>query len=215
MKDYSLNKKEQKAYITDIKLVEDREGNESYEVTFADGRVFRNIEVDEENLAKIESKMQLQAKSGLNNMVHFIKERNVALVNTVVSGALSVAGVTITAANFQAGAPSLVVPITMGTVGVLALIPSAAKLVKNNKKLQELSKIKYLNHHKKTLESYKEYPNALVGLDKRTENYFREIEEPFLMIDLDDYSEKDLETIVDNISLREREYSFNYPKRVK
>ena len=55
MKDYSLNEQERKAFITDLKKVKDKKENESYEVTFADGRVFKGIEVDKDNFDKVEA----------------------------------------------------------------------------------------------------------------------------------------------------------------
>ena len=217
MKDYSLNEQERKAFITDLKKVKDKKENESYEVTFADGRVFKGIEVDKDNFDKVEAQMQMQARDGIRNLPAILKKRKISGIITAVSAAFTTCGAlyltlpkeVITTDPIAIGA------LALGTISICTLIPATTKLVKSNKKIKELSKIQYMIDNQKTLESYKEYPNALEGVGDDAKSYFRRTKDPFLMVDLDSYEEKDLRTIVDNIIMREQAYNFNYPKKVK
>lgn len=53
MKDYSTNDQEKLNYITNFKKVKNSSGMTTYEATFADGKKFKNICCDEENLKKL------------------------------------------------------------------------------------------------------------------------------------------------------------------
>ena len=74
MKDFRLDRKAEPKYILDVKTQTTREtvgeevhDVETYSVKFADGRVFKNILVDDANLQKIIAQQEKQAKRKSNS----------------------------------------------------------------------------------------------------------------------------------------------------
>ena len=70
MKDYSLDKEQSKHYIKDFRTVKTETGD-AYEIIFADGTVFKNVQANEANLQKIEKIQEEQAKKGVENKESF------------------------------------------------------------------------------------------------------------------------------------------------
>ena len=211
MKDYSMNQTEKDKFITDIRKVSTEDGNEEYEVLFADGEVFTGIEVCEENLSKIEEQMKKQANAGVARFSSFVKRKSKAVGAIVFGSAATLSSATMLATGFISAEPNIVLQTALGVVGVFSLIKGSKVYLNVAPKVKELKKIKYLDNHKKTLENYYEYPNALEGLDSYTREYFEEEENPFSMINIDEYDKEDLENIMKNIN-REREFGFTYNK---
>ena len=134
----------------------------------------------------------------------------------MVAGVASLSSASVLAMNsaaFMGSQPIDVLPTTLGVVGVFALVKGGVTYIKTAPKVKELNKLKYLQTHKKTLSKYNDYYNALGGLSNKKREYFEELEEPFLMVDIDDYSEEDLHSILENIN-REKEFQFTYGKRL-
>ena len=92
MKDYSLDKEQSKHYIKDFRTVKTETGD-AYEIIFADGTVFKNVQANEANLQKIEKIQEEQAKKGVENKETFISRRTKTGVLTGLSAvAAGVAG---------------------------------------------------------------------------------------------------------------------------
>ncbi len=211
MKDYSMNEAEKNNYIIDVRRVVNENGEEEFQVVFADGEVFSGIEANEENLQKVEEQMQKQAHTGMARLSSFVKRKSKAVGAMILGGAATVASTIMFTTDFMNTAPTEVLPTAIGVIGVFSLIKGGEVYLKTAPKVKELRKIKYLDNHRKTLQDYNDYPNALEGLSNKRIDYFEEIEEPFLMVDLDDYTQEDLQTIMKNIN-REKEFQFTYNK---
>ena len=55
------------------------------------------------------------------------------------------------------------------------------------------------------------YHNALGGLNRRAAAHFSESEDPYCILDIDEYEKKDLEIMMENIE-KEESFGFTYKK---
>ena len=224
MKYYRLDRKADPKYILDVITSKDtirtedgKKVQETLSVKFADGRVFKNVNYDEENIAKIIAQQEKQAKDGISYINDFEKRKTKA---GVMTGASIVGGPVIgVAAATMAGSSANPVAFAIGTgiITLAAAIPSLYSLFKNGAKVKELNKIKYRDEHREKLRAYPLYENALVGLSARKRNWFeamsKEGNDPFCITEIDSYSQNDLELIMENMDT-EKQYQFVYaPKR--
>ena len=92
MKDFRLDRKADPKYILDVTTSKDttrtedgKKVQETLSVKFADGRVFKNVNFDEENIAKIIAQQEKQAKAGVGNISVFEKRKTKAGVMTGAS----------------------------------------------------------------------------------------------------------------------------------
>ena len=218
MKDFRLDRKAEPKYILDVKTQTTREtvgeevhDIETYSVKFADGRVFKNILVDDANLQKIIAQQEKQAKAGVENIDVFVKRKKMSGIMTaasIVGGPIIYA-----AADIATKMDPVAIAIGTGIVTLSALIPSVCSLVKNAGKVGQLRKIEYRDKNKGELSSYTDYENSLAGLSRGTRRYFEEMAEegqdPFCITEIDQYSLADLEQITENIKT-EKTYKFTY-----
>lgn len=208
MKDFTINKKDREKYIKDVKK-KSKAGQAYYEIKFADGRKFKNITCNDENINKIINKQEEQAQKGLENANVFKKKEShykfTTIVGAVCSGLIGYAPVydLVTNGNVQT------LPLAAGTACVSATVYMLINYINNKGKVLELNKIKYRNDNEKELSEFKNYENSLNGLDSATKNVLNKTKKPFSIINLDNYSKKDLETIKSNIE-REKSYQFTY-----
>ena len=223
MKDYRLKKSEQLDYIVEVRPSEaftldgQDEAYEAFEVKFADGRVFKNILVDKENVAKVIQKQEEQAKAGVANLPVFERRKTLGGVMTgaaIIGGPLvATAGMTAIENASTAGNDPLSFAIGVGVVTLGCLIPGVYSLIKNAPKVSELRKIKYRDEHREALNSITNYENALAGISKKTAKELiarqENDEDPYCITYVDSYSQKDLETIVGNVE-REKAFQFTY-----
>ena len=100
----------------------------------------------------------------------------------------------------------------IGMITVLCTIPAAAKLFRESEKVAELDKLQYLNENGEKLFNYRNYHNALSGLRKGVAEHFRNAQDPYCILDIDEYEKKDLEKMMDNIE-KEESFGFTYKKR--
>ena len=227
MKDFRLERKANPKYILNVEPVtgpatESGEPEELLEVTFADGRVFRNIRSTDENIATIVAQQEKQAQEGVENLSVFKRRKTLSGVMSaasVVGGPFIVKAVTsLCEGAQQAESDPLTFAISAGVVTLAALIPSLCSLVKNAGKVKELNKIKYRTEHREELTTYTEYENSLVGLSPRKQEWFESAVEqgfdPFCITEIDSYSEADLRQIMDNIET-EKTYQFTYQAKPK
>ncbi len=215
MKDYSLDKEQARKYIKDFRKVQ-TEGGEEYEIIFADGTVFKHVKADETNLRKIEQVQEAQAKDGVANKQTFITKRTqtgiLTGVSAVIAGVVGY-GLTTLATTMGLVDPTAVTfGIGTGVITILGTIPAFAKLMKNIGKVQELDKIEYRDQHQQQLSQIDNYANSLTGVPKSVRTLIEEEENPFSILNIDSFSQDDLETIVDNME-RERETGLQYTKR--
>lgn len=218
MKDFRLDRKAEPKYILDVKTQTSRETMgeevhevETYSVKFADGRVFKNILVDETNLQKIIAQQEKQAKAGVENMDVFKKRKSLAGAMTTAS--IIGGPVLYAVADMATKIDPVTLAIGTGVVTLSALIPSVVSFVKNAGKVGQLRKIEYRDKNKGELSTYADYENALAGLSRGKRRYFAEMAEegqdPFCITEIDQYSLADLEQITENIKT-EKTYKFTY-----
>lgn len=212
MKDYRVDKDREQQYITSVRLVK-KGGKEVYEVEFADGQIFQNIEKNDDNIKKIISAQEKQAAAGVSNKGFFLNKRIQSGIATIGGGlgagvVTSIISTGLT--NLTATQPNpLVAPIAIGILAIAGTIPGAIHLVRNHAKVKELEKIEYRNDNKEDLDNIPLYPNALAGIDSEKRKMIKGSQNPFCITNIDRYTIDDLEEIVSNIS-REKAYKFKY-----
>lgn len=202
MKVYVSDKDDKKKY---IKTVE-KGKNDSLKMTLADGRVFSNIQMSSENIDKINSVQEEQAKKGLDNYVTFKNNLTKSKILLASSGILggSLTGGLIALGDVSNFSNPVVLAIAGGLVTAFGVIPAAVKVVRDKLKVDELDKIRYRDNHIDDLAQYRNYNNALSGLGSKTSKYFKSADDSaFSIINIDNYSKEDLETIMSNIELEE------------
>lgn len=214
MKDYSLDKEQSKHYIKDFRTVKTETGD-AYEIIFADGTVFKNVQANEANLQKIETIQEEQAKKGVENKETFISRRTKTGVLTGLSAvAAGVAGYGLTTLASTMGLvdpTALTFAIGTGVITILGSIPAFSKLVQNHGKVKELEKIEYRDTHKEQLGNIEAFANSLVGVPSKVARLIEEEQNPFSILNIDSFSQEDLETIIDNME-REQKTGLQYVK---
>ena len=213
MKDYSIGECK-KNYI--LRIEEELNG-ESFTVVFANGSRFTDVEMNEENIKKIIAIQDRQAKEGVANKNVFVGKRTKAGIltglNAVALLAASTAATSIPfVANALAGQSPVVVAAGIGTISILGSIPSIAKLVKECDKVSELEKLEYLQKNRAKLENFRSYHNVLRGLNRSAANHFANSENPYCILDIDEFEKKDLEQMMENIE-KEEAFGFTYKKK--
>lgn len=200
MKVYVSDKDDKKKY---IKSVEKGKGG-SLKITLADGRVFNNIQMCDENIDRINSVQEDQAKNGLDNYVTFknnLTKSRLLLVGSGILGCAFTSGLCVS--DFS---NPVVLAIAGGliTASAFGIIPASVKFVRDKLKVDELDKIRYRDRHIDKLTQYRNYNNSLSGLDSKTRKYFASSDDKaFSMLNIDSFSQKDLETMVSNIELED------------
>ena len=212
MKEYIIDEDEKKKYIT--YFGRDKSGNIS--IQFADGRVFENVEYNEENIEKLERVQEEQAARGLSHYKIFKNRLNVSKVKTALSfaGSLGLSiGATMIPAVSQAvdNTHPVVVCLGIGALTVLGTIPAYAKLYRDSKVVEELDKLKYRNSHRDELDSIDEYQNAFAGMNSGKSRWIKRTDNPFSVVNVDRYEIEDLQTIVENIN-NEKSLGLTYAK---
>ena len=213
MKDYSIGESK-KNYILRI---EEDSVNGTFNVVFADGSKFTDIDANEENIAKVIRIQDKQAKTGVANKAVFAGRKTKAGIMTVLSAAGTL-GITTAVSNIPAISEMLASanPVTVyagiGMITILGAIPACAKLFKESEKVAELERLEYLEKNKEKLANYRNYHNVLRGLNKRAYTHFRDNEDPYCILDIDEYEKEDLQIIMENIR-KEEEFGFTYKKK--
>lgn len=202
MKVYVSDKDDKKKY---IKTVESGKGD-SLKITLADGRVFNNIQMSSENIEKINNVQEEQAKKGLDNYVTFKNNLTKSRILLASSGVLggAVTGALLALNGVSDFSNPIVLAIAGGIVTAFGVIPAAVKVARDKLKVDELDKIRYRDNHIGELTQYRNYNNSLSGLDSKARKYFASSDDKaFSMLNIDSFSQKDLETMVSNIELED------------
>lgn len=214
MKDYSLDKEQAKHYIKDFRTVKTENGDE-YEIIFADGTVFKNVKAEEANLQKIEKIQEEQAKEGVANKEVFISRRTKTGILTGFSAVLAGAagyGLTTLASTMGFVDPTAItLAIGTGVITILGSIPAFSKLMQNCGKVKELEKIEYRDAHQQELSNIDNYANSLSGVSSKVTRLIEEEENPFSILNIDSFTQEDLEAIIDNMD-REDKSGLQYSK---
>ena len=212
MKDYSIGESK-KNYI--LRIEERNDG--TFDVVFADGSRFTDVEANKENISKVIQIQEKQAKTGIANKAVFIGRRTKAGIMSFLSAGALLAGATAISnipavSNMLASQNPLTIGAGIGMITILGSIPAFAKLVKESEKVTELEKLDYLAKNRSKLEDYRSYHNALRGLNRRSYTHFKGNEDPYCLLDIDEYEKKDLEIMMENIR-KEDALGFSYKKR--
>ncbi len=210
MRDYRVNKKENLDYILTVEETAETVGmretadgqepivEETYDIRFADGKVYTGILRTTENLEKILDIQEEQAEAGIANLPTFKKRKTLSGIMTAASivGGPIIAGVAGTTMHMK----PLEMAITGGVLTLAALIPSAISFVKNKRTVAELEVVKFRNEKLDQLVKYPTYVNALVGLDEKTAAWYENQagKNPFSIANIDRLSLDDLSTIIEN-----------------
>jgi len=212
MQDYSLTKKDQKNFVISYK----KEKDGTYSVVFADGSVFKHIEANEENIEKIEGLLESQIKDG-KKRYNLLRKRAKCSMGVMLATPVAIATASTLVTNIPAfdSVMSTYNPIGLvcgiGLITVVGSIPAYCKMKKNMDTVLEIDKIKYVEAHRATLDTFREHPNALVGINERTQTFIRSKRDPFNVDNLQRISLSDLRTIVENID-KEECLGFTYKK---
>lgn len=218
MKYYGTSKEGKKDYILSVVEIEDRQGERTYEVTFADGRKFENLQASDENIKKIMKKQEEQATEGIENLSTFKKRKTLA-------GVLGGLSTFFTTASFVCAADAicdklaevdepLINIVGVGTIFLANLVVGGYFFSKNHQIVGELERVNFRNKNREKLDKFRDYPNATAGLSKKKAEILASTEandDPFNIIDIEDFSTEDLERIVENIGT-EQSFAFDYPK---
>lgn len=209
LKNYITDGKGEEKYILEVI----KNSNGTLTIKFADGRVFRNILACDDNIAKIIATQEEQAKRGIASYRTFVKKANFAKAQSAISGAIIAGigtGIAISDSIISSQNP-IIVAAGIGVVTILGMTPGLVKLVKNKGKIKELDKLRFRNEHIDDLREFRNYPNALSGVESHVVRFMRGTEDPFSILEIDQYQVDDLEQMMTNINV-EKEYGFTYKK---
>ena len=235
MKDYTTKTEEKKDYILDFeevtegkrkplivkKTTEESETTQAeevrtYNIYFADGKKFGKVVASDENLRRIEAIQEKQAAAGVKNKKIFETRKTKSGIMTIVSAAVSTGvGVALTSAATGIGLADptgLTFAIGTGVITILGTIPAFAKFMKERATVKELEKIEYRNGHQQMLGQIQNYDNALVDVSGEVVSLIEEEKNPFSILNIDRFSKKDLETIIENIE-RQNKTGLEYVKK--
>lgn len=227
MRDYRLNRKQQPDYIIEAipktSVFEEAGETETYDtldIKFADGKVFKNVMYDEENLKKIEDRQEQQVTEGITNLPIFEKRltrSGIMTAASIVGGPVIASGIShVAAQSLQTPVDPTMVVCAGGVLALCGAIPAAISLVKNLPIVKELKKLKYRNEHRDELDHFEDYENALAGFSNGVAGNYMAAklndEDPFSISNVDGFTQKEMETIVSNIE-REKELGFTYVKK--
>lgn len=203
MEVYVSDKNDKKKY---IKSVEKTTGD-TLKMTLADGRVFKGIKMCSENIEKINNVQEEQAKKGLNNYVTFKNNLTKSKILLASSGILggAVTGGLLTMNGVSEFSNPIVLAIAGGIITAFGVIPAAIKVARDKLKVKELDKIRYRDENIGDLMHYRNYKNSLSGLGSKASKYFKAADDTaFSIINIDNYSKEDLETIMSNIEVEDK-----------
>ena len=212
MQDYSLTKKDQKNFVISYKKDEDG----TYSIVFADGSVFKHIEANEENIEKIEGLLDSQINDG-KRRYNLLRKRTKGSMGVMVATPVAIVAASALVTNIPAidSVVSTYNPASIacgiGVITILGSIPAYCKMKKNLDTVLEIDKIKYVENHRAVLDTFRDHPNALVGISNRTQTFIRSKRDPFTVSNLQKISLTDLRKIVENIN-KEESLGFTYKK---
>ncbi len=192
-------------------------GDGTLDVHFADGSVYHRVSYNENNLKKIKDIMETQASRGVENYSSFSIKTKVSKCMSFVVPLVVFSGTMSTITDQELESDPIVVATKVGLVTVLSAIPMGIKFIKDKRTSDELKKIDYCNSNKEQLSKFRDYENSLVGLSKEVQSMllhpsFNFDGDPFSILNVDNFSIKDLEKIMQNIE-KERKLGFEYKKK--
>lgn len=186
MKSYVRLTSDKKRYITDIVADE-----ETISVTFADKTVHADIENTEENLRALEGKMESQLEDALRRQPLYVIRT--ALAAGSVIAAETGAVVLSQMESIQQHPDSL---LMTGALVLAAGIPTLGWYIREQSRLNELSKVRYRNRHFDKFKNIGSYNHALDSSRNGVVDLFENEDSPLGVLNIDRYTKRDLEIIV-------------------
>ena len=217
MKDYRLKKNGD--YISKVTSDTLKDGTEVLNVEFADGRVFKNILYDKENMQKIVEQQEKQAEDGITNLPLLkkkLKHQGIIAGCTSILGGITGYGISEAQELLSQNDEPIVLPLSIGLLTIMGLTIGLGPLIKNKMIIEEIEKVKFREDNRGDLRAYIYYPNSLEGVNKKSTSILHDAKikrlDPFYTINIDCFTKSDLENIVENVN-RERKYKFIYPEK--
>lgn len=186
MKSYVRLTQDKKKYITGIVADE-----ETISVTFADKTVHADIENTEENLRALEGKMESQLEDALKRQPLYAIRT--ALAAGSVIAAETGAVVLSQMESIQQHPDSL---LMTGALVLAAGIPTLGWYIREQSRLNELSKVRYRNRHFDKFKNIDSYNHALDSSSNGIIDLFESEDSPLGVLNIDRYTKRDLEIIV-------------------
>lgn len=184
------NKKDKPNYIVRVT------DGDTLHVKFADGTVYDDYENSKANEDLFNDVMEKQVEEGIKNIGTFKSLLGVDIAASLISATATVA--TVAGTNILESAPEEVKIGTIITGGIIAL-GTAIRANINNRKVKEIKKFQKRNEMSEDLANLEIYPHALIGLRGRIVSLVKSTPNPFVAINSEEYTEKDLEKIKKNI----------------
>ena len=210
-------------YIIDASIVGYQDEDETYEtieVTYADGRVFGDIENTEEMREKIKGKQKTQIENGLELLPGLKTKVKLLKNSSLIAGLIGIGSITtgyiISHQSLMSPEENTLALAALGTIAIFSEIPIHASLRKDVPKYKELSKFDMLKQYEQELKETPNYRNSLVGVKSEIADFIEECyangEDPFALSDGSPLEQKDIRQILNNLET-EKNMGFQYIKR--
>ena len=187
------NKDDKHTYITEI-----IDNGETFSIKFADGTVYTSYESSEENLKTVIDIMELQAQEAKTDKMYFESKGAKTIISTLAGTTLAAWIIEELGANILNSTFEQII-ITTGATIIAGLMTGSVFAYINAEKLKEIEKLELRDFIEEDLE------NNLAEFIKNSEN-------PFSIINTDQYTIEDLRKINKNIS-REKVYCKQLTKK--
>ena len=200
------NTADKHTYITTI-----IDNGETFSIKFADGTVYTGYENNEENLKTVIDIMEVQAQEAKDDKMYFEGKGAVTIISTLAGTTLA----TWLIEELNTGILNLsieqLIAITSATI-ITGFITGGVFAHINAEKLKEIEKLELRSFMREDLENISDYPHALLGVRKNLAEFIKNSENPFSIINTDQYTIEDLRKINTNIS-REKVYCKQMTKK--
>lgn len=200
------NKDDKHTYITEI-----IDNGETFSIKFADGTVYTGYESCEENLKTVIDIMEVQAQEAKDDKMYFESKGAKTIISTLAGTTLAAWVVEELGANILNSTFEQII-ITTGATIIAGLMTGSVFAYINAEKLKEIEKLELHSFMKEDLENIGDYPHALLGVRKNLAEFIKDSENPFSIINTDQYTTEDLRKINTNIS-REKVYCKQLTKK--
>lgn len=193
MKNYAKLTEDKSKYITGLRDNEDG----TLSVTFGDRRIHHDIENTEDNVKRIEAKMEEEMQAGIRREPEYVLRSIIATGSVIAAETGAVALKSIESLQRT--------ELGQALTGAVLLVGSAITItwcIREWSRVSEISKVKYRNKHAEKFQNIDQYSHSLDGLKPATRGLF-EAENPLSVINVDEYRKADLKKIVKEIAREE------------
>lgn len=193
MKNYVKLTEDKSKYITGLR----DNGDGTLSVTFGDRMIHHDIENTEDNIKKIEAKMEEEMQSAIRREPEYVLRSIVATGSVIAAGTGAVALKDIESIQRT--------ELGQALTGAALLVGSAITIIwciREWSRVSEISKVKYRNKYAEKFQNIDQYSHSLDSLKPATRGLFEE-ETPLSVLNIDEYTKADLKKIVKEISREE------------